>query len=272
MNSKHLHLVNGQEKPSRTQLDLFDEAPNLEDRIREQPVLKAIESARVLNDAPYYGLTEDNMKVFLQKTMLSDKKTLIDSKTNGIALEKALEGMNNFESFDGKYGVAHSILIRMNTPEILALYIGIQQAKNYGYFPSTANRFSELISLGGKNFGDMISKLVGIGYEYDGIKKMARLRRGFWKHSTSPGALIKRMYDAPKEDQAKFIKSPLARYRKFGEYTDEFKYEFKDSFGRDEQRHDYTGKKAWINRIAGFMKQVYISNKVYTQLNKKPAK
>ncbi|MBI2101116.1 hypothetical protein HYT53_00725 [Candidatus Woesearchaeota archaeon] len=272
MGSRHLHLVKGQENPIRPQLDLFNETPDLEDRIRRQPILKAIESARVFNDAPYYGSTEDNMKVFLQKTMLSDKKTLIDSKTNGVALEKALEGMNNFESFNGQYGVAHSILIRMNTPEILALYIGIQQAKSYAYFPSTANKFSELISLGGKNFGDMISKLVGIGYEYDGIKKMARLRRGFWRHSTSPGALIKRMYDVPKEDQAKFIKSLLTPYRKFGEYTDEFKYEFKDPFGRDEQRHDYSGKKAWINRIADFMKQVYISNMVYLQLNKKPAK
>src|SRR3989338_8178326 len=102
MSRRHLHLVKRQENPDQPQLGLFNKTPDLEARVREQPTLKAIESARVFNDAPYYGLTEDNMRVFLQKTMLSDRKTLIDNKTNGVALQEAFEGMNNFESFDGR--------------------------------------------------------------------------------------------------------------------------------------------------------------------------
>lgn len=203
----------------------------------------------ILNKLPNYGFAKESLSPFLQKIKKNGK--FVNDEKGGYALENVFKGMNNFESLDGRYGAAANVLIKMNTSEILALYIGIQQKK-----PNLSS-FSKSES---QNFPEIISELVSAGYEYRAVQQMANQKKGFSEHPTYRGGLIERMRHVPEEDKNKFIKSLSIPYRNFGGTTEELRYEFRDPFESDERRYDRTGKTIWINKIVKLMEMVYKCN------------
>ena len=225
----------------------------LEERVREAA------TNIPLNFWKAYGFTKSSLGGFKDKVKLPSGKD-VHIQGYGITLEKAFQGMNNVESLDSNYGVPHSVLVRMNTPEILALYVGINQIKQYSHIPMYSERFDMLIAQGRQNFAQLISALVHLGYNEAGVPKMADEKRGFSKFPIESGELIKRMKDIPPQDTGEFINSLLIPYRNYGQTNKELRYEFRNPFGHDEKRYDSTARNGWIAKIVNFMAAVYNAN------------
>lgn len=276
MGSKRdFRVVKGNRPDTDNQLSLFDIGnESALERIAQEKPIPAIKDkpkqVQYSNDLPCYGITQSSLQIFRQKVKLSDG-SLVALKEDGIALEKALEGMMNFESLDGRFGVGYEILSRMNSSEILAMYIGIQQAKIDACISTTMEKYDKLLQLGQQNFPTMISKLVGTGYGFSGIKRVADTGNGYSLHPTERGDLIRRMQDVPQEVRNRFIESLKIPYRRFDRpskgifsppsvlgkgYEDPIPDE-------KEPRHDYTAKGIWIRHISSFMADVHRINARY---------
>lgn len=255
MGRRKFGIINGGKGRPITELPLFRATggESLEKKVEDAPQLEMV------NDLHNFGVTTENLNPFLYKISGEGRKPL-DDRSNGYVLENAVLGAYNVESLDGQFGIPFSMLTRMNTPEILALYIGIQQRKYDRAISTRTHLFDEAVDLGRTDFPRLMSELVGIGYRYRGIQNMANEGRGFAGFSTAPGDLIKRMQDIPPEDREKFIQSLLLKRRTFGERTRELNYEFRDPFAPDEERYDDTGKRTWINQLVMAMGLVYRSH------------
>ncbi len=262
---QYIRLVHSRSRIPNNQVGLFDELPI---KGSLETIAQQAQTPEVLNDKPAYGIVKEVLAVFMQRIRIG--RMMVDSIENGLLLEKILEGIINFESLDGKYGVPHEILARMNTPEILALYAGIQQRKVDAMISTSKERYDGLISLIEKDFSAGISELVGIGYTYPIIVNMANhpsqasQKYGFHLHPHAPEQLIERMRMISPEAKRKFIDSLKVPYRRL-EKLDQppstyFSYPAKDPFSWDEERHDNTGKKRWITDITNLMRKVYDLN------------
>ena len=251
MGKRRLEVLQGgrSKKPGGT-LPLFD-VSEIDDHTLEKRVEDGTQEP-VFNLLEGYGFSQQNLAPFKEKKVLANG-TKVNNRGDGIGLEQMFEGMNNFESPDYRYGASHNILIRMNTPEIAALYLGIQQAK-------VNPKYTGLISLAVEDFPGLVSKIVEIGYQYDGVRKMADGEKGFNGHSKKPGELIQRMQYVPTQDRQKFIRSLQIAHRNFGRFTKELTYEFIWPFNPGEDSHDDTGKVMWIRRVVQFMGKLYGNN------------
>ena len=236
----NIKLVHGNKA---NQPGLFDEqgkgSEGLEQVVNSTP---APSTKEVLNTAAFYGFSEDNLSPFLRTP-------------RDYALQRAYYGMNNFESLNGDLGVPDSVLMRMNTADIIALYIGIQQAK---YDAHGSQNLNGQIRIARENFPSLISKLVHKGWEYTGVAGICN--KGFSLHSRISGALIDRMQYISQEDREKFGRSLAMPLRVPGQTTTELRYEFRNPFGRGEDEYDKTAREILIKNIVSFMEAVYIKN------------
>ena len=255
MGRRKFDIINGGKSIPITELPLFRATGEelLEQKVEDAPQLE------IVNDLHNFGVTAESLNPFLYKIPVERRKP-IDDRLNGYALEKAVLGVHNVESLDGQFGVPFPALARMNTPEILALYIGIQQRKYDRAISTTTHLFDETVDLGRTDFPRLMSELVQTGYKYRGVHAMAKEGKGFFSFPTAPGDLIERMQGIPPEDREKFIQSLLLKRRTFGERTKELNYEFRNPFAPGEERYDDTGKRTWIKKIVMAMGLVYRSH------------
>ena len=149
------------------------EASEFENLI-EKETLKIASSLpeSIVNSEKAYGIKKEDMKCFKRK-----------QPGNYTALEKIVIGLKNCD-------VPHKILRELNSSEIIGLYVGIGQLKDWGRLQSGNNdvRYKEFME---KEFTSQISLLISYGYRYDGIRIMRN--RGFKSHPNKPGQLKERM-------------------------------------------------------------------------------
>lgn len=237
----HIRLVHSKDT---NQLGLFDKQADGSERLEEKVTsTPAMSIKEVLNTGPFYGFSEDSLSPFLRTP-------------RDYALQRAYYGMNNFESLNGDFGVPDSVLMRMNTADIIALYIGIQQSKYDAH--GSQEITNEQIRMARENFSHLISKLIQTGWQYPGVAGTSK--KGFLLHSRKPGALIERMQYIPQEDREKFERSLAMPLRVPGQVTRELRYEFRNPFGRGEDEYDQPARKIWITNIVDLMKVAYIKN------------
>jgi hypothetical protein len=236
---KKFGVINGGKgKASQGQLSLFGQGDDLENRVSMQLVS--------VNKAINYGITFEELASFQSKPD-GGKRT-----ENYYGIQKAWRGMNNMESFDGNFGVSHNMLTMMKAAEIVALYIGIGQAKI-----NNAIGRGEKYNLGRDaepTFGRIVNDLVNIGYEHHGVKVMSNKKSN--KVITVP--LVDRMNSISFEEKKRFIESVNLPYRKTGTTTKQFDYEFRDP--HPENKADYTGINIYRRHIADFIQVVYNKN------------
>jgi len=188
--------------------------------------------SRIVNDVENYGIIKEDLRCFRSK-----------AKGNYEALEDIFYGIHNID-------VPHEQLQRMNSAEILALYLGTGELKRNMEIDGT--KYIDIIN---KPIEEIVSKLVNFGFKYNGIRTMQK--RGFVKHDTSRGALKKRMKELPFEVKDEFLSSLKKPYRK-SNIDDKIKFEFYDS--NVEGHKDYTTKRIYISNIDRIMGNIHHRN------------
>src|SRR3989344_4815848 len=134
------------------QLSLFEpvkiEPPEIGDMTLEERAVS--EPLQGINYLPDYGVTFDMLISFLSKP--SEEARAGNYK----AIKEAFYGIDNMESFDGRFGVPHEMMTMMKPFEIVGLYIGIAHAKK------AATEYDNIVTLLPDRFEEAINKLVNI--------------------------------------------------------------------------------------------------------------
>ena len=174
------------------------------------------------------------------------------------ALECLFYGLNIVESPGKNIGLPDEALQKMNSSDIIAMYIGIGQVRRHGSMAlgKTGISYNELVKL---PVEEMVSKLVGHGFRYSGIRHMRGY--GYKDLPTAKGNLKERIAALPDEvkDQLKkaimYVKPDTGLRKKsdlesFGENDD-----FRDP--NQEQKTDPTARRMYCNWSYSLIKSMY---------------
>ena len=236
-----------------SQLSLFEpveiKPPEIKDRTLEERAVS--EPLQGINHLVDYGVTFAELGSFQSKP--SEKARAGNYK----AIKEAFYGINNMESFDGRFGVPHEMLAMMKPFEIVGLYIGIAQVKRDGAYSADASkrlRHDAMMIQSISEFGRVINDLVNIAYQYHAIKVMANKK----SNKIESLSLKERMQSISEDSKERLINVFAHVYREPGSATGRFPHEFRDPHPED--KPDYTGINIYRRHVAGFMHALFAIN------------
>jgi len=165
-----------------------EEAKRLAKTLPEHASDKAVQKPE-FNLADSYGITRKDLEACFDNFRIG----------NHDALNDILLGLINID-------VPHDILKRMNSSEILGLYLGIGNFKKYGTMVARKDKALTREEILNKGFKEQISLLVSYGYrKYQGIRDMKG--RGYTQHSTKKKGMQMRMDKVEEQARADFYES-----------------------------------------------------------------